>query len=1043
MLALAVFAATVLARPALVLFAQDAPQEFVLRVPDDRIEAVAARYGLTIVRPVDEHGHGVYLVRKPAPGGEVPPFSGANTPSAGDSSDATQVFLGTVRTDPDVLDFDPNHHAKISETHPGAQLNESTVAILDSLANPSLANFYGVNVWNYYVGQPASQVFHLTQAQQLATGAGTIVAIIDTGVDPHHAILAGALVAGYDFTRDSPGTGSEWPDLDESTVAILDRASGSILDPHAPVTLNESTVAILDSATAAQIDVSNLPPAFGHGTMVAGLVHLVAPAAKIMPLKAFRADGTSNMFDIERAIYYAVDHGAKVINMSFSVEAASGELTQAIDYATQHGVICLGSVGNSGRSALVFPAAFRNVLGIASTTNTDQRSIFSNFGDHLVRFAAPGEALVTLYPGQRYASVSGTSFSTALASGASSLMAQLEPAADQRLIGRYLDDNAVKLPDLGLGEGRIDLFTTLQHHSSTPTPPPPPPTDTVAPTVTMSYPATGATLTGLIPIAAAASDDVGVVGVQFMVDGVPVGAEATSAPYQLNWNTVAVANGVHAVTAIARDAAGNQQAAVPVSVTVTNDTSPPTVTMTSPAASGIVAGAIVLGASASDDVGVASVQFAVDGIALGAPHTGSPYAAEWDSRTVPNGVHALSATARDAAGNQQTATVSVTVANDTTPPTVSLTSPAANTVVTGTIAIGASASDDVGVVSVQFAVDGVNLGGERTAAPYVVEWNSGTAPNGVHVLSAAARDAAGNQQTATVSVTVANDATPPTVSLTSPAANAVVTGTIAFAAVAADDHGVAGVQFAVDGINFGAEQTTAPYRASWDSATVPNGAHVLTATARDAAGNQQTATVVVSVANDTTPPDISLTTPSADAVVTGTIAFGALASDDVGVAGVQFAIDGVNLGSEVGADPFATTWNTSTVPNGAHVLTATARDAAGNQRTASVTVVVANDTTPPEVTIVNPVDSGTVGGTVTLAADATDDVAVVGLQFTIDGVNFGDEIASAPFEVQWDTTTAGDGTHVVAAIARDAANNQRIGAGVTVTVAQTGSSPQP
>src|SRR5205085_4302486 len=112
---------------------------------------------------------------------------------------------------------------------------------------------------------------------------------------------------------------------------------------------------------------------------------------------------------------------------------------------------------------------------------------------------------------------------TALASGASSLMAQLEPTADQRLIGRYLDDNAVKLPDLGLGEGRIDLFNTLQHHSSTPSPPPPPPTDTAAPTVTMSYPASGATLTGLIPIAAAASDDVGVVAVQCMVDGVAVG----------------------------------------------------------------------------------------------------------------------------------------------------------------------------------------------------------------------------------------------------------------------------------------------------------------------------------------------------------------------------------------------------------------------------------------------------------------------------------------------------------------------------------------
>src|SRR5439155_18662328 len=189
-------------------------------------------------------------------------------------------------------------------------------------------------------------------------------------------------------------------------------------------------------------------------------------------------------------------------------------------------------------------SAFRNVMGIASTSPTDARSSFTNYGHHLVRFAAPGEGLITLYPGQRYASVSGTSFSTALASGASLLIAQLEPTVDQRLTGRYFDDGALKLPGAELGEGRIDLLATLQGHlPGPPPPPPPPPADTVAPTVTMSYPATGATVTGTIPLAAAASDEVGVEGVQFIVDSFAIGAENTSAPYELNWNTVAVANG--------------------------------------------------------------------------------------------------------------------------------------------------------------------------------------------------------------------------------------------------------------------------------------------------------------------------------------------------------------------------------------------------------------------------------------------------------------------------------------------------------------------
>jgi subtilisin family serine protease len=181
---------------------------------------------------------------------------------------------------------------------------------------------------------------------------------------------------------------------------------------------------ILDTAAAARLDVTRLPQAFGHGTMVAGLVHMVAPAAAIMPLKAFRADGTSNLFDIERAIYYAADHGAKVINMSFSMDTASAEITHAIDYASSHGVICLASAGNSARSAVVFPAGFRNVIGIASTSATDERSSFSNYGDHLVKIAAPGEMLTTLYPGGRYANVSGTSFSTALVTGGVGLLAQ-------------------------------------------------------------------------------------------------------------------------------------------------------------------------------------------------------------------------------------------------------------------------------------------------------------------------------------------------------------------------------------------------------------------------------------------------------------------------------------------------------------------------------------------------------------------------------------------------------------------------------------------
>jgi hypothetical protein len=162
-----------------------------------------------------------------------------------------------------------------------------------------------------------------------------------------------------------------------------------------------------------------------------------------------------------------------------------------------------------------------------------------------------------------------------------------------------------------------------------------------------------------------ASDNIGVIGVQFKVDGVNVGAEVTSSPYSVTCNTTTASNSTHSVTAVARDAAGNATTSAPVVVTVFNpDTTPPTVSMSAPAAGAIVAGnAVPVSATASDNNGVVGVQFLLDGVALGAELTTAPYTMSWNTTSVPNGSHALSARARDAAGNTATSaarTVSVT-----------------------------------------------------------------------------------------------------------------------------------------------------------------------------------------------------------------------------------------------------------------------------------------------------------------------------------------------------------------------------------------------
>jgi subtilisin family serine protease len=195
--------------------------------------------------------------------------------------------------------------------------------------------------------------------------------------------------------------------------------------------------------------------------MVAGLIRLVAPTARIMPLKAFTPLGTASLFNLTRAVYYAADNGAKVINMSFTIAQTSDEFTRAINYAAARGVICIGAAGNSGRQTVVFPAAYHNVLGVASTTNADQRSTFSNFGAALVSLAAPGEGLITAYPGGGYASVWGTSFSTPLVAGAVALLEQARPGTSYFQAEQSLQ-RAVPLT-LDLGAGRLDINAAVTH----------------------------------------------------------------------------------------------------------------------------------------------------------------------------------------------------------------------------------------------------------------------------------------------------------------------------------------------------------------------------------------------------------------------------------------------------------------------------------------------------------------------------------------------------------------------------------------------------
>jgi subtilisin family serine protease len=316
-------------------------------------------------------------------------------------------------------------------------------------------NYYGTVVMHGYAVQPATQIIRLTDAQVgfNVTGSG-IVAVIDTGVDTNHPVLAPVLLPGYDFTRNQPGA-SEWLDVPQLQNGNPSNSSQT----EQPVVVQQSSAAILDQSSAAILDGGPYSD-FGHGTMTTGLIHLVAPTAKILPLKAFTSNGQGYVSNIVAALYYAVQHNANVVNMSFDVSTPSQALSQAISYANQSGLVLVAAAGNESTSSPVYPAALNSsVMGIASTSDYDTRSTFSNYGNTDVWIAAPGEYVISTFPGGTYAAASGTSFSSPLVAGSADLLLNAKPSLNQKSAASAFSHAIQLTPDLN--HGRLDVYQAI------------------------------------------------------------------------------------------------------------------------------------------------------------------------------------------------------------------------------------------------------------------------------------------------------------------------------------------------------------------------------------------------------------------------------------------------------------------------------------------------------------------------------------------------------------------------------------------------------
>jgi subtilisin family serine protease len=459
--------------------------------------------------------------------------------------------------------------------------------------------------------------------------------------------------------------------------------------------------------------------------------------------------------------------------------------------------------------------------------------------------------------------------------------------------------------------------------------------DNTAPASSITAPANGTIIKGTsVVISANASDSSGLQKVDFYYDSNTLIGTDTSAPFTINWNISAVLSGDHTIYAVATDTAGNSQASSPISVIL--DNVPPVVAFSNPLNGAAITGIVNLAVNATDAVGVQKVQYYRDGSVLLGTSSSAPFGLSWDSTAVTTGSHTLFAVATDLAGNTATsATISVTV--DRSLPTVSLTAPANSALVTGTaVTVSATASDNIGISRVDFYRDSNVMLGTDNNAPYGISWDTTSTSSGAHTLIVVATDLAGNTKTSTA-VNVSVDNTAPVVSLSAPANNAFVTGTLALSAGATDNVAISKVEFYRDNNVLLTTDTSSPYTFSWNTTTVTQGAHTLYAIAQDTAGLRTTsATIAITV--DNTAPTVAITSPANGAAIlpNAIVNINANASDNFGVVKVEFYV-GTTLTCTLTSAPYTCVWQ---VPNqkANFSLKATAYDVAGKTATHTITV---------------------------------------------------------------------------------------------------------
>jgi subtilisin family serine protease len=355
------------------------------------------------------------------------------------------------------------------------------------------------------------------------TGSSSVVmAIIDTGVDGTHPDLAPKMVPGWNFYDNN----------------------------------------------------SDTDDVYGHGTAVAGTaaacsdngigVASVAWGCQIMPIRVTDTQGNATYSAIASGITYAADHGARVANASFDA-AESATITAAAQYLQSTGGILTVAAGNDGTVASSPDNPY--LLTVSATDATDALASWSNTGSN-VDLSAPGVQIETTVRGGGYGWGSGTSFAAPIVAGVAALVISVNPGLTASQVRSILEQSADDLGPAGwdpsYGWGRVNAARAVSMAAGTVnatggTP------DSTPPTVTLTAPAAGATVSRTASVSITATDNVGVVRVELYLDGQRV-ATVRATPFTTWWRTHWYVFGAHTLQCRAYDAAGNVGVSAPVTV---------------------------------------------------------------------------------------------------------------------------------------------------------------------------------------------------------------------------------------------------------------------------------------------------------------------------------------------------------------------------------------------------------------------------------------------------------------------------------------------